>query len=757
MRPVPLWADARLRACLLSAVAALSLAGCGGAGGSVTPVSQAPAPVAPAPTPTPAPSPNFDTAEYRRSTAAATSTAITAWQANATGRGITLGFVDSGIDTGSAEFAGRISGQSRDVSGQGRTVQDASGHGTAVAAVAAAARNDSQIMGVAFEATIASFRADNGQCADGCNYADSSIASGVDAAANAGARAINISLGGSAANSVLRNALARASAQGAVIVLSAGNDGAASPDPLPLGALNAAGPASVIIVGSVNAGGTISGFSNRAGTAAANYLVAVGEEVRSFDHLGQAYLYSGTSFAAPTVTGAVALLAQAFPNLTAARITEILLTSADDLGDPGTDQVYGRGRLNIGRAMSPIGQTRLAGTAVPVSATAGGALGSALGTGLSAGAALKSVPVVDSFDRPFQFALGGALRPASAARLSGRLAAAGLETAATDLSAGPFRAALTLRATGLRDVPAADSFRDGDAQVAHLGFAQRGLDGRAASRNPLRETRLTLRQGGEAGSGSGDWGLSLASGRLAREALPGSSAGGLAAGDGLTPDDNMGTGGRQLVMADWRGGGLTLALAVTHRRLALPRLEGLSSDNRQDQLLAAASWTRGPVALTLHAADTQESGAFLGTRLSAGYGLAGGRTQTIGAAADFGRDGFGLRLAGTRGWATPHLSANSLLQADGALAIESWSAQVRAPLAGGQLDLFLARPLAVTGGGFRLANGAPLSAGVTARETSREIGWSRGGLGVAAFSRRNAGNQPGLSDRGAALTWKAGF
>ena len=55
------------------------------------------------------------------------------------------------------------------------------------------------------------------------------------------------------------------------------------------------------------------------------------------------------------------------------------------------------------------------------------------------------------------------------------------------------------------------------------------------------------------------------------------------------------------------------------------------------------------------------------------------------------------------------------------------------------------------------AAGAPLSAGVTARETSREIGWSRGGLGVAAFSRRNAGNQPGLSDRGAALTWKAGF
>jgi hypothetical protein len=757
MRPVPLWAGAHLRGCLLICASGLALAACGSAGGSVPPISQMPAPVAPAPTPSPAPPQNFDTAEYRRSTAAATSTAITAWQANATGRGVTLGFVDSGIDSGSAEFAGRISGQSRDVSGQGRTVQDESGHGTAVAAVAVAARNDSQIMGVAFEATIASFRADNGQCADGCGYADSSIASGVDAAASAGARAINISLGGSAANSVLRNALIRASAQGAVIVLSAGNEGAANPDPLPLGALNTVGPAGVIIVGSVNAGGAISGFSNRAGSAAGNYLVAVGEEVRSFDHQGQAWLYSGTSFAAPAVTGAVALLAQAFPNLTAARITEILLTSADDLGDPGPDPIYGRGRLNIGRAMSPIGQTSLAGTAVPVSATAGGALGSALGTGLSAGAALKSVPVVDSFGRPFRFALGGALKPVSAARLAGRIAAARLETSATDLSTGPFRAALTLRATGIRNLPATDSFRSGDWQVAHLGFAQRGVDGRAASRNPLRETRLTLRRGSGTGSGSGDWGLSLASGRLAREALPGSSAGGFAAEDGLTPDDNMGVGGRQLVMADWRGGGLTLALAATHRRLALPRLEGLSADNRQDQLLAAASWARGPLALTLHAADTQESGAFLGTRLSAGYGLSGGRTQTIGAAADFGHGAFGLRLAGTRGRATAHMSANSLLRADGALAIESWSAQVRAPLAGGRLGLFLAQPLAVTGGGFRLANDAPVPAGVTARETSREIGWSRDGLGVAAFSRRNAGNQPGLSDGGVALTWKADF
>ena len=60
-------------------------------------------------------------------------------------------------------------------------------------------------------------------------------------------------------------------------------------------------------------------------------LAALGYRNRTLNQEGTAYYYSGTSFSAPTITGAVALLAQAFPNLTGAQIVDILFKSADDL------------------------------------------------------------------------------------------------------------------------------------------------------------------------------------------------------------------------------------------------------------------------------------------------------------------------------------------------------------------------------------------------------------------------------------------
>ena len=125
----------------------------------------------------------------------------------------------------------------------------------------------------------------------------------------------------------------------------------------------------VIIAGSVGVArrrrhvniNQISTFSNRAGTGAQYYLTALGYRDRAPDQTGTQFLWSGTSFSAPTITGAVALLAQAFPNLTGAQIVDILFQSADDLGAAGIDAIYGHGRLNIARAFQPIGTTSLAG------------------------------------------------------------------------------------------------------------------------------------------------------------------------------------------------------------------------------------------------------------------------------------------------------------------------------------------------------------------------------------------------------------
>src|SRR4029079_11992977 len=192
------------------------------------------------------------TPEYQASQYSVVSNAIAAYDAGATGKGVKIGIVDSGINPKLSEFTGRIDPASGDVAGT-RGVSDEGGHGTAVSAVAAAARNGSGTMGVAFNATIISERADDpGSCPteDGCQFFDDAIARGIDAARSAGAKVINLSLGGSTPSLQLLGAMQRAVNAGIVIVIAAGNDGTANPDPF---ALNPAEkfPGQVIIAGAL--------------------------------------------------------------------------------------------------------------------------------------------------------------------------------------------------------------------------------------------------------------------------------------------------------------------------------------------------------------------------------------------------------------------------------------------------------------------------------------------------------------------------
>ena len=153
----------------------------------------------------------------------------------------------------------------------------------------------------------------------------------------------------------------------------------------------------MLIVGSVDENGAISSFSDRAGDHAAHFLTARGEGICCVYDNGQiyadqhyVYVFSGTSFSAPQVAGAAALLAQAFPKLTGKQIA----------ADPAPERVrcrrgrerirsYGHGILDIAKALQPSGVTTLAGgtTAVAlsdVSGTGSPAMGDALGGRLAA-------------------------------------------------------------------------------------------------------------------------------------------------------------------------------------------------------------------------------------------------------------------------------------------------------------------------------------------------------------------------------------
>jgi subtilisin family serine protease len=426
-----------------SVVFALSISACGGSGGGVNSVPAAPPPPVIVTPPPPPPLPvtpstqNFVTAEYRQSDGPAYHNAITAYQAGASGRGITVGVIDTGIDGASHEFAGRISPLSFDAAGSNRPLGDENGHGTAVSRVIAAAKDNRDVHGIAYNATILALRADTqgscltpeaGESEANCRFSDDSIAAGINRAIEAKARIINISLGGAGGiNASLRSAVDRATKAGIVIIVSAGNErNNAEPEydvnnPNPFAqALSANGNGLVIISTSVDENDLISDFSNLAGASRQNTLSALGDAVCCFyenDSLkittenGSRFitLYAGTSFSAPQISGAAALLAQAFPNLTGKQIVDLLLSSARDVGTAGTDTTYGRGILDIARAFAPQGTSTLANRSVVVPLEIGaGTTSGAMGDAANQQGSLNAI-ILDSYGRAYDVDLANGL------------------------------------------------------------------------------------------------------------------------------------------------------------------------------------------------------------------------------------------------------------------------------------------------------------------------------------------------------------
>ncbi len=397
-----------LGACLTSLVA---LGGClgggGGSGGGAGGAGSAPS-FAQLDLPLSADPASFETAEYRRSRALAPIGAATLYAAGGTGAGVTVGIIDTGIDTSHPEFAGAIHAASRDLVREA-PLADGSGHGTAVAGLVGARRNDSATHGVAFSADLLAIRADRpGSCPSGCLFDQSDLATATDYAVAQGARVINFSLGSATDLAPgFRDALRAAAAADRVLVMAAGNGGEASPPQPGAFAATDAARGAAIVVGALGENGEIADFSNRAGSAASAFLVAPGESLITTAPGGGGAVITGTSSATPLVAGSAAALLSAAPHLSAANVVAILLESARDLGAPGTDPVYGRGALDLERALMPMGPLTVP-EGVSTNAVSRPLAASSLALGDAFGrvaASLGPVMALDAYARPYEVAL----------------------------------------------------------------------------------------------------------------------------------------------------------------------------------------------------------------------------------------------------------------------------------------------------------------------------------------------------------------
>ncbi|MFZ5608979.1 MAG: S8 family serine peptidase [Pseudomonadota bacterium] len=422
---------------------ALVLAGCGGGPGS-TPLA-APRPNAPPPAPPPPPPPppstdpaSFRTAEYNRSWGLEGINAAEAYATGYNGSGVIVGILDFNFDFASGEVNFAPASRGRDptaVALYEAQIGDAAPtepHGQAVAVAAAGVKNDLGVHGVAFGAQVLAVdffsRVDERRVfQDGIDYV---VSNPWTYLVRGGARVVNKSLGYDEGDVIdnpppvsqryVVETDAYVVAEGALLVVSAGNNGDPEPslsvldtmDELRASNLLDQGPGALIIAGAVDRTNTITEFSDRAGAAMNYYLVAPGLGiVLPWD--GALASVGGTSFSAAFITGAAAVLFQRWPQLTAREVANILFDSATDLGAPGVDAVYGRGLVNLGAALRPVGTSTIAvkGLALgPRVADSALVTGSAFGDAGKLRQGLSAVTMRDGYGRDFQIDLSGGVK-----------------------------------------------------------------------------------------------------------------------------------------------------------------------------------------------------------------------------------------------------------------------------------------------------------------------------------------------------------
>jgi len=453
----------------------------------------------------------FRTPEYNANYGLNQIRAADAYARGVTGAGVTVGILDTGIDLIHPDLTGQIAPGAFDIYNNRPLTGDSGQHGTWVAGVIAAKRNGTGTQGVAYNARVLPVAifgpGDTSATSEG-------FARAFRYAAFQGARVINASYTNvtriiTPAAAVEFDAIQDLARAGVVMVFAAGNEGAAHPA-LPAmvpyvrpsnhgvgqttGIYNFAGiipmndwsqaEKTVLAVVAVDRNGQIAPFSNRCGAAARWCLAAPGVEIRTTSPGGGYQTLSGTSFAAPHVSGAVALLMEMWPHLSGEQVVTLLLNSATPLGTiPGNDPVYGRGLLNLERAtqpqgvaMVPLGST-VQGALVPL-ATSTLQLSPAFGDALAS--SRVSLAFLDSFGRDYVTSMASFVLPSTRASTLGSMLSFGQPHPGVVFQSKTLRFAMTAapppRPTGMAETGRHEpGFRIGSFALTHMDGAGHAL------------------------------------------------------------------------------------------------------------------------------------------------------------------------------------------------------------------------------------------------------------------------------------------
>ena len=346
----------------------------------------------------------FETVEYRLQYGLGLINASAMYARGGTGHGVTVGVLDTGLfrnwDLYSYSFANRKYYWPHSQWSWDRNASDIDGHGTHVAGIIAARKNNIGMHGVAYNARIESLD----QLDDsGSGRSDSYLARSINwFANNRGIRIVNHSFGKDCyddngnwrgnclithvSSSTLYRTFRRWSwscfcfrtytdgwlvrsipayrsyvGKGGVAVVAAGNDGQQHPTilsglPYRFRELERGWLAVV----AVNSRGTLASYSNRCGVANRWCIAAPGSWILSTStrsRWNQNRYSSGTSMAAPHVAGALAALKSMFPNLSYQDVRNRILDSANNRGIYSYRLWYGRGLLDLDAASRPMGGT----------------------------------------------------------------------------------------------------------------------------------------------------------------------------------------------------------------------------------------------------------------------------------------------------------------------------------------------------------------------------------------------------------------